>query len=55
MPRAYAASTYGSTEKMTRQKNIREEAPVSAKPSDRPATGMERLREIARKLDKGVG
>ncbi len=56
MPRAYAASTYGSTEKMTRQKDTRQEAtPTVSKAADRPATGMERLREIARKLDKGVG
>ncbi|MEN9836264.1 MAG: hypothetical protein RL011_2457 [Pseudomonadota bacterium] len=55
MPRAYAASTYGSTEKMTRQKSVKDEAPVSAQTQERQAKGMERLREIARKLDKGVG
>ncbi len=73
MPRSYAASTYGQTEKQTRK--------PAAKPSVKPATkaggqaerapapnpaptrkptpaapkgiGMDRLREIARKMDKG--
>ena len=78
MPRAYAASTYGLTEKMTRNQPIVaapgttpnahsnsaisatlevKEAPAPgtvATSSASPLRGMDRLREIARKLDKGV-
>jgi len=54
MPRAYAASTYGSTEKMTRQKSFKDETQATPQAAERSASGMERLRAIARKLDKGV-
>jgi hypothetical protein len=78
MPRAYAASTYGTTEKMTRNQptvaapvpapnahsnsGITSKLEVNSAPapgaaaasSSSPLRGMDRLREIARKLDKGV-
>lgn len=89
MPRSYAASTYGATERKTRQGKGQDQrldnaeprragtmtqpspastsSPPSSPPSSQPSSprssgpqsgrglGMERLREIARKLDKGVG
>ena len=66
MPRSYAASTYGATEKATRRvppaaaavQQSSDKAPVSpvaAVPGSRPSSqgGMDRLRELARRLDKG--
>ena len=78
MPRAYAASTYGATEKLTRNQptvaapvrtpnthsnsGITPKLEVNSAPAPGAAAassssslrGMDRLREIARKLDKGV-
>jgi hypothetical protein len=66
MPRSYAASTYGATEKATRRAppaaaaipQSADQAPASpaaAAPGSRPTSqgGMDRLRELARRLDKG--
>ncbi len=69
MPRSYAASTYGQTEKATRQPVAKAPAPAvkggarpAAKPTAKPAPkataepvgqGMDRLRAIARRMDKG--
>jgi Zn-dependent peptidase ImmA (M78 family) len=66
MPRSYAASTYGKTEKQTREAKspspvkptamAKTPAPAPAPAKRAPPTsgqGMDRLREIARKMDKG--
>ena len=64
MPRSYAAATYGATEKATRRappaKTTQAPSAVPVAPTAVPVAGraptlggMERVRELARRLDKG--